>query len=117
MIRYGILTIYKCGRTKKFYVDAEDRESMWKKFYRNHKKETIDEASVYSEEIMDVLTPSKKQDLADKFTNEVLTAKYGERFTSLDDVEDDAEINAEWDFLNEEFYETITKLDSYVWVK
>lgn len=62
------------------------------------------------------MTQSKKQELADKFTNEVLTAKYGERFTSLDDVEDDAEINAEWDFLNEEFYETITKLNDYVWI-
>ena len=56
---------------------------------------------------------NKVQDLADKFTNEVLTAKYGERFTSLEDVEEDNEINADWDFLNEQFYEVITKINFF----
>ena len=56
------------------------------------------------------MTETKIQDLADKFTNEVLTAKYGERFTSLDDVEDDEEINRVWDYLNEKFYNTILNI-------
>lgn len=44
------------------------------------------------------------QGLADKFTNEVLKSVYGERFTSLTDVEEDEKINEEWDYLNEAFY-------------
>jgi hypothetical protein len=56
------------------------------------------------------MTETKIQDLADKFTNEVLTAKYGERFTSLDNVEDDDEINKIWDYLNEKFYNTILNI-------
>ena len=50
------------------------------------------------------------QTLADKFTNEVLTAMYGERFTSLEDVEDDDEINEKWDYLNEQFYDAINNV-------
>ena len=45
-----------------------------------------------------------KQNLADEFTNKVLTAKYGDRFSDLEDVEEDKEINEEWEFLNEKFY-------------
>ena len=56
------------------------------------------------------MTETKIQDLADKFTNEVLTAKYGERFTSLDNVEDDEEIDKIWDYLNEKFYNTILNI-------
>ena len=56
------------------------------------------------------MTETKIQDLADKFTNEVLTAKYGERFTSLNNVEDDDEINKIWDYLNEKFYNTILNI-------
>lgn len=56
------------------------------------------------------MTEAKIQDLADKFTNEVLTSKYGERFTSLDDVEDDDEINRIWEYLNEKFYNTILNI-------
>jgi len=56
------------------------------------------------------MTETKIQDLADKFTNEVLTAKYGERFTSLDNVEDDEEIDKIWDYLNENFYNTILNI-------
>ena len=56
------------------------------------------------------MTKTKIQDLADKFTNEVLTAKYGERFTSLDNVEDDDEIDKIWDYLNEKFYNTILNI-------
>jgi len=56
------------------------------------------------------MTKTKIQDLADKFTNEVLTVKYGERFTSLDNVEDDDEIDKIWDYLNEKFYNTILNI-------
>ena len=56
-----------------------------------------------------MLSDIKIQDLADKFTSEVLTAKYGERFTSLEDVEEDVEIDTEWEYLNENFYETINR--------
>jgi len=56
------------------------------------------------------MTETKIQDLADKFTNEVLAAEYGERFTSLEDVEGDEEINRKWDYLNEEFYNTIINM-------
>ena len=58
-----------------------------------------------------MLSDIKVQDLADKFTSEVLTAKYGERFTSLDDIEDDWEIDYDWEYLNERFYETINKIN------
>ena len=53
---------------------------------------------------------SKREDLADKFTNETMTAIYGERFTSLEDVEDDEELNRIWDSLNEKFFEAITSI-------
>lgn len=45
-----------------------------------------------------------RQDLADKLTNEVLTEVYGERFTELDDLQDDAELDIEWEYFNEKFY-------------
>lgn len=51
-----------------------------------------------------------KQELADKFASETLTAMYGERFTLLEDIEDDEEINAKWEFLNERFYEIIKSI-------
>lgn len=53
---------------------------------------------------------SKVQDLADKFTNETLTEVFGERFTSLEDVEQDEEINEAWEILNEKFYESIVAI-------
>lgn len=71
MVRYGILTIYKCGRSKTYYVVAENRESMWKKFYRSHKKDAIDDASVYSEEIIDDDSDADNVDDFGLFVNEV----------------------------------------------
>lgn len=53
---------------------------------------------------------SKRQELADKFTNEAMTAIYGERFTSLEDVEEDEELNKVWETLNEGFYNTLLNL-------
>lgn len=52
MVRYGIFTIYKCGRTKTHYIDAEDREVMWDKFYKHHDKNKIEDAGVYSEKTL-----------------------------------------------------------------
>ena len=57
------------------------------------------------------MTLSQKQNLADKFTNEVLTAKFGDKFTSLEDIEDDEEMNILWDTLNGNFYELINSID------
>ena len=45
-----------------------------------------------------------RQDLADKLTNEVLTEIYGERFTELDNIEDDKELDNDWEYFNEQFY-------------
>lgn len=52
----------------------------------------------------------KLQEMADKFTNEIMAAKFGERFTNLEDVEDDEYLNRVWDYLNERFYETLTNM-------
>jgi len=57
-----------------------------------------------------ILDDIQIQNLADKFTSEVLTAKYGNRFTDIDNVEDDAEMNSDWEMLNGEFYSTIEKV-------
>lgn len=56
----------------------------------------------------------KIQDLADKFTNETLTAIYGERFSSLDNVEDDEQIDFSWEFLNSKFYNAIEECTSFL---
>lgn len=55
----------------------------------------------------------KIQDLADKLTTETLTAIYGKRFTSLYDVEDDAEIDKAWTILNARFYSDIFNFINY----
>ena len=47
------------------------------------------------------------QELADKFTSQLMEELYGNRFTSLDNLEDDAELNTIWECINERFYETI----------
>jgi hypothetical protein len=48
-----------------------------------------------------------RQDLADKLTNEVLTEIYGERFTELDNIEDDKELDNDWEHFNEQFYDML----------
>lgn len=57
------------------------------------------------------ITLGKRQELADKFTNEVMSVIYGERFVSLEDVEDDEELNVVWDALNEKFYDAILSVE------
>lgn len=53
------------------------------------------------------ITDKKRQELADKFTNEVLTEEFGERFENLENIEDDEDINKIWETLNERFYDAI----------
>ena len=53
------------------------------------------------------ITDKKRQELADKFTNEVLTEEFGERFENLENIEDDEDINKIWEMLNERFYDAI----------
>ena len=56
----------------------------------------------------DTLLSSKRvQELADKFTTELLTEIFGERFTKLENIEDDAVVNSTWEEVNNSFYETI----------
>lgn len=53
------------------------------------------------------MTDIKIQELADKFTNDTMTAMFGVRFIYADDVTLDEEMNRKWEYLNEKFYETI----------
>ena len=48
-----------------------------------------------------------RQDLADKLTDTALTEMYGERYTNLDNLEDDKQLSDEWDYLNNGFYNTL----------
>ena len=52
----------------------------------------------------------KAQQLADKFTNEVMSERYGERFTKCKNLEEDETMNGYWEYLNERFYELIVPI-------
>ena len=52
----------------------------------------------------------KAQELADKFTNEVMAERFGKRFTEIEDLEDDDEMNKVWEYLNEKFYELVVPI-------
>jgi len=58
------------------------------------------------------MTQQAQQDLADKLTSITLTELYGERFTNLEDVEEDEQLNREWEYLNEKFYDTLSNISS-----
>ena len=45
-----------------------------------------------------------RQELMDKLTNLLLTEVYGERITELDSLEDDAELDNEWEIMNGQIY-------------
>lgn len=60
-----------------------------------------------------MLTDIKIQEFADKFSNEILTECFKERFTSLDNLEDDAQLNAAWEALNDRFYSTIEEFKEH----
>lgn len=47
------------------------------------------------------------QNFADEFTSRLLHTKYGERFDKCDNIEDDEEINQDWEWLNEKLYDII----------
>ena len=49
-----------------------------------------------------------RQELADKLTNQTLTEIYGKRFTDLEYLEDDAELDNEWEIINNRFYNTLS---------
>ena len=49
-----------------------------------------------------------RQELADKLTNQTLTEIYGERFTNLKYLEDDAELDNEWEIINDRFYNALS---------
>lgn len=57
--------------------------------------------------LRETITDKKRQELVDRFTNEVLTEEFGERFKNLDNIEDDEDINKIWETLNERFYDAI----------
>lgn len=49
------------------------------------------------------------QDLADSITSHLLSLVYGERFDSLDDITTDEEIDNDWEYFNEKFYNELWK--------
>jgi hypothetical protein len=49
-----------------------------------------------------------RQDLADKLTNNLLTEIYGERFTNLNYIEDDQQIDSDWEYFNDKFYSMLS---------
>lgn len=55
----------------------------------------------------DFITDSKAQELADKFTNLLMSEVYGERFTKLESLSEGDTLNDEWERLNSRFYEVI----------
>ena len=55
----------------------------------------------------DFLTDDKTQELADKFTNILMSEVYGERFTKLESLSEGDTLNDEWERLNSRFYEVI----------
>jgi len=55
----------------------------------------------------DFLTDDKTQELADKFTNILMSEVYGERFTKLERLSEGDTLSNEWDRLNSLLYEVI----------
>lgn len=53
------------------------------------------------------LKESRIEALADEMTAKVMTEVYGERYTKLDNLEDDKELSDVWDELNGGFYTTM----------
>lgn len=47
------------------------------------------------------------QNFADEFTCRIMHSKYGERFDKCDDLETDSDMNKDWEYLNERFYDLI----------
>lgn len=47
------------------------------------------------------------QELADEMTNYTMVKRYGVRFDDCENIEEDPEMNADWEWLNEKFYNTL----------
>ena len=47
------------------------------------------------------------QTLADDFTSDVMSQYYGKRFDDCEDLEEDPEMDNDWEYLNAEFYNII----------
>lgn len=47
---------------------------------------------------------------ADKFTSEIMSERFGQRFAECKNLEEDDELNRWWESLNEEFYKMIVPL-------
>jgi len=60
-----------------------------------------------------ILSLQASQDLADNITNQILTAIYGGRYTELDNVEDDPDINRGWEAINEKALQMIADLKPF----
>ena len=52
----------------------------------------------------------KKQEIADKLTNEILCYFFGDRFRECDNVEDDYEMNHAWEYFNDAIYGELNQL-------
>lgn len=52
----------------------------------------------------------KKQEIADKLTNEILSYFFGDRFRECDNVEDDYEMNHAWEYFNDAIYGELNQL-------
>lgn len=52
----------------------------------------------------------KLEKIVDDFTNAVLTLKYGEEYTKVDNIEDYPEVNDDWEYINNETFELANKI-------
>ena len=60
-----------------------------------------------------ILSLQASQDLADNITNQILTAIYGGRYKELESVEDDPDINRDWETINEKALQMIADLKPF----
>lgn len=61
----------------------------------------IDRPDVYAYELAPFQSIDKAQEVADRITGIILTSKFGERFTSTDDITTDKEMDDAWEHYNE----------------
>ena len=55
------------------------------------------------------MTDERIQTIADEITGHVLTVIFGDRYTNLDNLEDDYELNWLWENINEKVFEVVRK--------
>lgn len=49
------------------------------------------------------------QELADKMSSYTMVKRYGARFDNCENLEDDPEMDNDWEWLNEQFYNILNK--------